>query len=444
MTERITKHKSVIKEAKKTRDGKSSDSSLKAHLKSSKVLKKPYDRLGARDYANYLSTSKRNSKIPHSQIDVYQPEYSTVGPSRNNLEVKQKPNNSAGRKRAIKPSTNFRYKNEKTSLFGNTKASKDALMQASQINMMRNFSPVIDRKLLVDLKANISFKGKTAAQKDKICKKKSLKPQKDYLSQKTQVIKKKPLKTASLKLSNHEGSNKKISELPVYNPRRSTQKWVIKDKLTKLKEESDNMTSVNESKLHHVNSSDNEWPSPMHSTIESHYKSNDDVNKPDSGTYTKEDEDSDTSINQDDIFQGMQKQVEMLTTQNTALVQENQSLRQILNDFEIMKDKESSYLEEIDSFKTRIHRLEHDISVFREINKTQESSIAMLRKEKKQLAQVKARLENELEKENNNSELKLNHFETKNRLLTEALNKRNEDVTALENGNEDLINLLEK
>ena len=419
MTERITKHKSVIKEAKKTRDGKSSDSSLKAHLKSSKVLKKPYDRLGARDYANYLSTSKRNSKIPHSQIDVYQPEYSTVGPSRNNLEVKQKPNNSAGRKRAIKPSTNFRYKNEKTSLFGNTKASKDALMQASQINMMRNFSPVIDRKLLVDLKANISFKGKTAAQKDKICKKKSLKPQKDYLSQKTQVIKKKPLKTASLKLSNHEGSNKKISELPVYNPRRSTQKWVIKDKLTKLKEESDNMTS-------------------------SHYKSNDDVNKPDSGTYTKEDEDSDTSINQDDIFQGMQKQVDMLTTQNTALVQENQSLRQILNDFEIMKDKESSYLEEIDSFKTRIHRLEHDISVFREINKTQESSIAMLRKEKKQLAQVKARLENELEKENNNSELKLNHFETKNRLLTEALNKRNEDVTALENGNEDLINLLEK
>eukprot|EP00343_Euplotes_focardii_P002044 CAMPEP_0205803264 /NCGR_PEP_ID=MMETSP0205-20121125/5863_1 /ASSEMBLY_ACC=CAM_ASM_000278 /TAXON_ID=36767 /ORGANISM="Euplotes focardii, Strain TN1" /LENGTH=127 /DNA_ID=CAMNT_0053071059 /DNA_START=520 /DNA_END=900 /DNA_ORIENTATION=- len=31
-----------------------------------------------------------------------------------------------------------------------------------------------------------------------------------------------------------------------------------------------------------------------------------------------------------------------------------------------------------------------------------------------------------------------------NRLMTEALNKRNEDVNALENGNEDLINLLEK
>lgn len=41
-------------------------------------------------------------------------------------------------------------------------------------------------------------------------------------------------------------------------------------------------------------------------------------------------------------------------------------------------------------------------------------------------------------------ELDLQHVDTKNRLLTEALNKRNEDVGALENGNEDLINLLEK
>jgi predicted RNase H-like nuclease (RuvC/YqgF family) len=40
--------------------------------------------------------------------------------------------------------------------------------------------------------------------------------------------------------------------------------------------------------------------------------------------------------------------------------------------------------------------------------------------------------------------MSFNHIETKNRLLTEALNKRNEDIKALENGNEDLINLLEK
>lgn len=49
-----------------------------------------------------------------------------------------------------------------------------------------------------------------------------------------------------------------------------------------------------------------------------------------------------------------------------------------------------------------------------------------------------------LEKQKNEAELTINHLDTKNRLLKEALNKRNEDIKSLENGNEDLINLLEK
>ena len=80
----------------------------------------------------------------------------------------------------------------------------------------------------------------------------------------------------------------------------------------------------------------------------------------------------------------------------------------------------------LDSHSHQINNLTNEVSELKTKNKELVSEIARIRKfESKQ-------------------ELDLNYLETKNRLLTEALNKRNEDVKALENGNEDLINLLEK
>ncbi len=60
------------------------------------------------------------------------------------------------------------------------------------------------------------------------------------------------------------------------------------------------------------------------------------------------------------------------------------------------------------------------------------------------LTNDKSRIDDELSKFKKETELTVNHLDTKNRLLTEALNKRNEDIKTLENSQEDLINLIEK
>lgn len=60
------------------------------------------------------------------------------------------------------------------------------------------------------------------------------------------------------------------------------------------------------------------------------------------------------------------------------------------------------------------------------------------------LTNDKGRIDDELWKYKKETELTVNHLDTKNRLLTEALNKRNEDIKSLESSQEDLINLIEK
>jgi hypothetical protein len=439
-TERGVKRKSILKNTSKTKDERISDSQHQVHFKSSKTLKKPYDRLGGKDYANYLSISHRDSNLPQNESEVSQQDYVSVGPSRNNLQVETISTHSACHKDSIKTSPKIRIKNGKNYMFGKTKFSKETMLQTSHQNMLRNFSPVLDRKLLLDLRYNCSSKNKDFSYQVKN-KKKTIRSQKDYLNKNIQNVKSKK----ATKLVYHKDSIKEVNEnksfkLSMYNPRRNSSKR----KGTEIHNDSDFedqvSDSANMSNLNHINSSDDNWSSPMYASIDSHYKSNDDVQKPISINLTKED----PSFHFPSNSQALRKELLSLREHNNSLMMENQSLRQILRDFELMKEKETSMLEEIEMLRENNYLLEKELNKANEFARIQEATILSLQKEKQTLVLGRVKLENEFEKEKNNAELTINHFETKNRLLIEALNKRNEDVKALENGNEDLINLLEK
>lgn len=120
------------------------------------MLKKPYDRLG-KNYTSYFSSQHKMSatKPQKSKKQV-------TSQSRNNFTSRDN-------------SVNSKVNKSKKSLLGNMTESKEALIQASQANMVRNLSPVIDRKLLLDLRASSSFKAPEKSSKPKVNKKRVMK-----------------------------------------------------------------------------------------------------------------------------------------------------------------------------------------------------------------------------------------------------------------------------
>lgn len=353
-TDRGIKRKSILKDTSKIKDERISDSQHQVHFKSSKMLKKPYDRLGGKDYANYLSISHRDSKLPQNESEISQQDYVSVGPSRNNLHVQPNSTDSAGRKDSIKASPKARIKNGKNSMFGKTKLSKETMLQTSHLNMLRNFSPVLDRKLLLDLRYNSSFKNQDFSHKVKN-KKKSIRSQKDYLNQNIQNVKtKKATKLVYHKDSIKEESEDKSFKLSMYNPRRNSSKRKPTDFHNTSDFEDKASDSADMSNHFHINSLDDNWSSPIHASIDSHYKSNDDVKKPISINLTQ-----DPSLYPS--THALQRELLSLSEHNSSLILENQSLRQILKDFEVTKEKELSLLEEIEQLSSKTQHLEKEM-----------------------------------------------------------------------------------
>ena len=173
------KHSVIAKECPK------SQRAMNTHLKSSKVLKKPYDRLG-KDYANYLTNSARYSNIPVKKADLNQP----LSRNEDGHREKQVSCNSSLKSNEkmgnTKQPPHTRNKKSKKSLMGCSQNSKEMLLQASHLQMLRNLSPVVDRKVMVDLRSSSSFKAPEKAGKTKGHKKGQLKSPRDYLSKNNQ------------------------------------------------------------------------------------------------------------------------------------------------------------------------------------------------------------------------------------------------------------------
>ncbi|CAI2365982.1 unnamed protein product [Moneuplotes crassus] len=116
----------------------------------------------------------------------------------------------------------------------------------------------------------------------------------------------------------------------------------------------------------------------------------------------------------------------------------------LLKDFEEMKLREEDLIHQLQTEKSQRHELEQQVT---EQNSKLQDNQGLIQKLANEIATLKASnkdLTTQLERYQSRQDLDITHLETKNRLLTEALNKRNKDVKELESGNEDLISLLEK
>ncbi|CAI2366700.1 unnamed protein product [Moneuplotes crassus] len=116
----------------------------------------------------------------------------------------------------------------------------------------------------------------------------------------------------------------------------------------------------------------------------------------------------------------------------------------LLKDFEDMKLREEDLIHQLQEERNRKYELENTLSSQAAQLHQNEETIQRLLTEVETLKLENKSLTSRLDRYQSRQDLDLTHLETKNRLLTEALNKRNEDVKELESGNEDLIQLLEK
>lgn len=132
-----------------------------------------------------------------------------------------------------------------------------------------------------------------------------------------------------------------------------------------------------------------------------------------------------TSTEKDRMIE-MEIEMNNLREQLVNLKDENQSLRNILSDYEQTKTQESLLLTQVNSLT----------SLTTSLQSQQYSTLAKLKEANKAISN--------LEKENNNLVREKEDSETQLRLLKEALNKRNEDIKEIEANNEELVGLLEK
>jgi chromosome segregation ATPase len=143
-----------------------------------------------------------------------------------------------------------------------------------------------------------------------------------------------------------------------------------------------------------------------------------------------------TSTEKDRVLE-LEAELQLLRDTNEYLKNENTSLRAILKDYEETKTNEDLLLEKLETAVGKEEELENKITELINQNTHYEARF------KKMHAEVQA-LRKENSKLTTTAEMNTNHLDTKVRLLKEALNKRNEDITELEGSNEELIKLLEK
>lgn len=116
---------------------------------------------------------------------------------------------------------------------------------------------------------------------------------------------------------------------------------------------------------------------------------------------------------------------------------ENKSLRAIFKDYEETKTNEHLLLERLEKAAQVEMKFELQVDDLTNSNNN-------LQKELDEKQQSLKELERQCKKLEIAAELNANHVDTKVRLLTEALNKRNDDLKEQETNNEELVKLLEK
>jgi hypothetical protein len=177
--------KSVKTERVRTKASKDkSETSLKtyiiqskiSHIKSSKFLSKPHER-ASKNYTTYLSKGLKGSTYGLTSRGInYTKPNSVIENSRNKKSVSKKNSFIKGKNLASKKHSPYdRSSNSKVSL--DNQSPRDNLLYNSLMSGMRNMSPVIDRKILIDLrshnvaKTNNSTKKNNSKSKRKIQKK---------------------------------------------------------------------------------------------------------------------------------------------------------------------------------------------------------------------------------------------------------------------------------
>lgn len=136
-----------------------------SHIKSSEFLSKPHER-ASKNYTTYLSKGLKGSTYGLSSGGItYTNPNSVIENSRNKRSVSKKNSFIKSNKVVTKKhSPHGRGSNSKISL--DNQSPRDSLLYSSLMNGMRNMSPVIDRKLLLDLRAHNVAKTNNSTKKN--------------------------------------------------------------------------------------------------------------------------------------------------------------------------------------------------------------------------------------------------------------------------------------
>ena len=132
-----------------------------------------------------------------------------------------------------------------------------------------------------------------------------------------------------------------------------------------------------------------------------------------------------------------EQEIRQLRDVTEHLQQENSSLRTILKDYEEIRNNEETLLERVNALTSREKNLLAHIDHLERVSDASQSRFERLKDQLQQIKKANLKLET-------SADLKSTHQDTKIRLLTEALNNRNEDIKLIEESNEELIELLEK
>jgi soluble P-type ATPase len=116
----------------------------------------------------------------------------------------------------------------------------------------------------------------------------------------------------------------------------------------------------------------------------------------------------------------------------------------LVKDYEEMRINEEVIIDQLSLANKRNKELGRQLFITNKKMNGQEEQIRILKAKITKISEEANSQKSIFSKMKNQQDLLFSHIETKNHLLTESLNKRNEDVKSLGNGNEDLINLLEK
>lgn len=109
----------------------------------------------------------------------------------------------------------------------------------------------------------------------------------------------------------------------------------------------------------------------------------------------------------------LKKQLSVVSSENTKLKTENKSLRQILKDYEKMKLAESDNNDRILELKSTNSTLSSDMKSYKAKISKLETKINNLEQTNKSLVDEKSKVEAKLKKMEKDSELNMNHMETK-------------------------------